>query len=97
MREACDGFIRDLGQFIVRDMSISSQIRPFFSVAVRPNGYGLKLKSLENILAGDRQFLYDGLILCSTKLLIIYDKPHSRCVTDERQDPNGSTEVGYLL
>ena len=25
-------------------------------------------KSLENIPAGDRQFLYDGLILCSTKL-----------------------------
>jgi len=38
--------------------------------------YGLKLKSLEYIPAGDRQFLYDCLILCSTMLLKICNGLH---------------------
>jgi len=77
MFEASGGFVQDRGQLIVGDMSIV-RIQTVFNVTLRPNGVcTLKLKSLENIPAGDRHFLYNGLILCSTKLLKIYNSLHS--------------------
>ena len=42
-----------------------------------------KLKSLENIIAGDRKYLDDCLILRSAKLLVIYDDLHSYIVCDK--------------
>jgi len=50
-----------------------------------PHGvWSLKLKSLENIPAGYRHFLYDSLILFSTKLLEIYFSSHSACKTSDK-------------
>jgi hypothetical protein len=77
MSDGCESFVHDRGRLIVGDMSIVP-ISTVFTVTVRPHGvWILKLKSLENIPAGDRQFLYNGLILCSTKLLKSHDNLHS--------------------
>jgi len=42
------------------------------------------MKSLENIVACYRQFLYDCLILCATKLLKIYNSLHSACQKSDK-------------
>ena len=55
-----------------------------------------KLNHLKKNIDRDRQLIYNGFILCSAKLLIISDKLHSKCVTNERQDRNGSTEEGWV-
>jgi len=86
-------------QLIVPYMSIA-QLRLFSVSPWVLMAYGLRKWSPENILASDRQFLYDGLIMCSTNLLIIYETSitsKNTCVTNDRQDPNGVTDVGYYL
>ena len=77
MCEVCHCFVKDRGHLVVRDMSIVP-IYTVFRVAVRPHAVRTqKLKSHENIIASDRQFLNDGLILRSAKLLVIYGNLHS--------------------
>jgi len=68
----------------VVDMSIVP-IWAVFTIAVRPHGVGtLKLKSLENIVNCYRQLLHDCLILCSTKLLEIYNSLHRARQTSDK-------------
>ena len=74
-------------------------IETVFLVAMRSHGIdALQMKSIQHILACNRQLFIYGFILTSHQIFVIYNKIHEKCTQDEWQESNGSeTRDSYAL